>query len=275
MGDKQDFNGRQGEDRTRQILGKRFKYICYSIDVDGADFGVELLPSDRIINDRNRIQIVGRIQSKFFENNNEVKIEKKYVEDEEGVRTEIFALLHTDNGDEEICYFFDAKEIKENFRLRDDYYVFSLTKERQFEAFKALKKSEINNRIEAGIRHTEEYRNQKFTKEIEQKYKSPNPQKQHFENYNTELFKRIQNKPIVDKLYETLTQFKEFRRIVSWRLIDKISFTENPHTSTHYNQFALSTNHSEIIDFFNNLEIKEDVEVKKEKNYLKFILNIS
>jgi len=79
MGYKQNFNGQQGEDRTRQIIGKRFKYICYSIDVDGADFGVELLPSDRIIDDINRIQVVGRVQSKYFENNNEVKISKKYL----------------------------------------------------------------------------------------------------------------------------------------------------------------------------------------------------
>jgi hypothetical protein len=262
MSYKQGLNGKQGEDRTQQILGKRFKYSVYSVDIDGTDFGVELFPEERIIDERNRIQVTGRVQAKFFENNNEVKIAKEYVEDEEGVRTDFFALLHTDNDDDEICYFFDAKEIKENFRLRDEYYVFSLSKDRQFESFKGLRKIDINNRIEAGIRSTEEDRNQRFIKQIEQKYKCANPTKSHFEDYNNQLFKRIYNKPIVDKLYEALTQFKEFRRIVSWRLIDKISFLENHRTATLYNQFTLISNHSDIINFFNNLEIKKEVEIK-------------
>ena len=273
MNYKQGFNGKQGEDRTCQILGKSFRYSVYNIDIDGADFGVELLPEKRAINDKDRIQVIGRIQAKFFENNNEVKISKDYVEDEESVRTDFFALIHTDNGDDEICYFFTAKEIKEHFNPRDNFYIFSLSKDRQFENFKGLLKSEINKRIEDGIRGTEEFRNQKFTRLIESRFKTTNPEKKLFENHNQELYERIKDNHIADKLFEALSEFKDFRRVISWRLIDKISFQENRHTSTHYNQFTLHTDHSEILEFFENIDIKKNVTIKNPR-FFKNVTNI-
>lgn len=262
MSYKQGFNGKQGEDRTCQILGKYFRYSIYNVDIDGADFGVELLPEKRTIDDKDRILVIGRVQAKFFENNNVVKIAKEYVEDEEGVRTDFFALIHTDDGDNEICYFFTAKEIKDEFRLRNNYYIFSLSKDRQYDDFKGFLKSDINRKIEEGIRGTEEFRNQKFTRLIAAKFKTTNPQKKVFESYNHQLFNRLKGKHVVDKLFEALSEFKDFRRIISWRLIDKISFPENEHTSTHYNQFSLNTSHSEILNFFENIDIKTEVTIK-------------
>ncbi len=272
---KQGFNGAQGEDRTRQILGKRFRYSVYNIDIDGADFGVELLPDERIIDYRNRIQVIGRVQAKFFENNNEVKIAQDYVEDEDGVRTEFFALLHTDEGEDEICYFFDAQEIKDNFKLRDNYYVFSLSKERKFEHQKSLKKSDINDRIEAGIRGTEEYRNQRFIQQIASKFSSTtkkkqtprNPEKKVFEISNRELKKKIQNKSPLDKLYISISEFNDFRRIISWRLVDKLTFRDSQQDYTHYNQFTLTTNNREIHSIFDNIEIGEEINIKDKSKF--------
>ncbi len=275
MSYKRGFNGTQGEDRTRQILGKRFKYSVYNVDIDGADFGVELLPDERIIDYRNRIQVTGRVQAKFFENNNEVKIAQDYVEDEEGVRTDFFALLHTNEGEDEICYFFDAQEIKDNFKLRDNYYVFSLSKKRKFEHQKSLKKSDINDRIEAGIRGTEEYRNQRFIQQIasdfssitQKKQTQKNPVKQVFENSNRELIKKVQNKSIVDKLYIAISEFNDFRRIISWCLVNKLAFRDNQQDYAHYNQFTLSTNNSEIHSFFDNIELGEEIIIKDKSKF--------
>lgn len=270
MGDIQERHGKKGEARTIDVLLDHFIVHHIIPDVEGRDFMAELPNNVSPVN--------AIIQSKYFKNGNEVIIRKEYILDEEDVKTDFFALLHTnDNASNPIKYFFTAKEIRDNWRpskrikgkKQIDYFVFKLNKRdfKKFEPFKGKSNLEINKTIEEGILKTDEFRNQKNIRTIKEGFK--NPTQQVFENNNKELFKRIQDKPIVDKLYETLIQFKEFRRIVSWRLIDKISFTDNPHTSTHYNQFTLSTNHSEIIDFFNNLEIKEDVEIKKENNFNK------
>ncbi len=180
-------------------------------------------------------------------------------------------MLHTDDlNSNEITYFFSAQEIREKWRLsnrkkgkkRIDYYVFKLNKRdtKKFESFRGIPKADINQRIENGIRRIDEFRNQKNIRLIKAKFK--NPIQQVYENYNHELFNTIKNEHIVDKLFETLSEFKDFRRIISWRLIDKISFRENRHTSTHYNQFALNTNHSEILKFFENIDISDKVTLK-------------
>ncbi|MBN2893037.1 MAG: hypothetical protein JXL97_14305 [Bacteroidales bacterium] len=270
MGDKQEKNGVKGEGRTRDVLLDH--YIVHKIipDIEGRDFMAELPGGISSVN--------AIIQSKFFENNNEVIIRKEYIFDSEGVKTEFFALLHTnDETSNQIRYFFTAHEIRDHWRLSKrkkgkkqiDYFVFKLNKrdKNKFEPFKGKTNFEINKTIEDGILKTDEYRNQKNIQTIKEGFK--NPTQQVFENSNKELFKRIENKPIVDKLYEALSEFKEFRRIVSWRLIDKISFAENPYTSTHYHQFGLSSNHSEIIRFFKNLEIKDAVIIKKENIFNK------
>jgi hypothetical protein len=270
MGDKQEKHGKKGEARTLDVLLDHFIVHKIIPDVEGRDFMAELPGGISSVN--------AIIQSKFFENNNEVIIRKEYIFDSEGVKTEFFALLHTnDETSNQIRYFFTAHEIRDHWRLSKrnkgkkqiDYFIFKLNKRdyQKYEPFKGKSNLEINKTIEDGILKTDEYRNQKNIRTIKEGFK--NPTQQVFENSNKELFKRIENKPIVDKLYEALSEFKEFRRIVSWRLIDKISFAENHYTSTHYHQFAVSSNQSEIISFFNNLEIKDAVIIKKENIFNK------
>ena len=265
MLNKQGFNGNIGEINTNQILSKKFYVSKRNVDIDGADFIIEI-PFDTLEEFR-EFKGKGIIQAKFFEGNNEVKIAKEYVEGKDGVRTDFFALLHTYDEDEnEICYFFTASEIKYQFRLRTDAktkkenYVFSLTQERQFEGFKNIPKNDINRRIEEDILRTDEYENQKFIQIIEERF--INPTKRIFYDSNQKLFNRIKNKHIVDKLYYSLTEYKDFRRITAWRLIEKISFKETDKTSTTYNQFTLNTNNNDILNFFDNIEISNEVTIK-------------
>ena len=264
MSFKQEKHGKKGEARTTDILLDHFIVHQIIPDIEGRDFMAELHGNVTPVN--------AIIQSKFFENGNEVIIRKEYIIDEEDVKTDFFAILHTDdNRSTPVRYFFTAKEIRDNWRSSKrkkgkkyiDYFVFKLNKRdfNNFEKFKGKTNQEINETIEEGILKTDEFRNQKYIRTIKEGFK--NPTQQVFGNNNNELFKRIKYKPIVDRLYEGLTQFKEFRRIVSWRLVDKISFSETPHTSTYYNRFTLSSNHSEIISFFNNLEISDKIVIKK------------
>jgi hypothetical protein len=67
------------------------------VDVDGADFLVQI-PADTLAelwSRQKRLQVLGVVQAKYFENSNQVRILKEYVEDDSGPRPEFFALLHT------------------------------------------------------------------------------------------------------------------------------------------------------------------------------------
>ena len=79
------------------------------------------------------------------------------------------------------------------------------------------------------------------------------------------MFDSIKDKHIIDKLYISLNTYKNFRRITSWRLIDKISFYKKVNTSTYYNALSLVTNNQDILVFFSNLIIKKDIKIKNEK----------
>ena len=269
MSNKQNFNGNKGEARTYEILSERFIVSTRSVDVDGADFIVEIPLDD--IGDFRQFKEQGVIQAKFFEGNNEVKIAKKYVENKEGTRTNFFTLIHTDDKlGNKVRYFFTANEIRSEFKQRSakktqkEYYIFRLSKKRKFDQYANLSDQIINRRIEEGISQTEQYKQQLLVQEIEEKFN--NPIQNTIEDKNSKLFKEIEGKHIVDKLYRTLNSYKDFRRITSWLLIDKISFYEKPRTSTYYNQFCLHTNHSEIINFFKNLEIGNDIVIKDRAN---------
>lgn len=265
---KQGLNGKQGEVRTEQILCKYFIVnIMTNTDFDGTDFFVQLIPENDKFGNYDKIEVKARVQAKFFENNNEVKIAKEYVEDIDGLRTDFFALLHTDIEEEEVCFFFTSKDIIDHFKYRIDnnkgYYIFSLSKQRQFIEFRNFSKNEINHKIEEGIRRTEEYSNQKYIQEIENKY--TNPVKTFFESNNCNLFKEIANKHIVDKLHIALTSYSDFRRVTAWRLINKISFKDIKRTTTFYHQFHLHTDNDSILSFFKNLEISNEVIIKNPK----------
>ena len=115
MGVKQEMNGKIGENLTEALLLDQFYVLKRKPDIEGADFLAQIQYDtlELIRRAKERIQVFGIIQSKYFEGNNEVKIAKEYVEDDESVRTEFFALLHTKDEDEKkVCYFFLASEIK-------------------------------------------------------------------------------------------------------------------------------------------------------------------
>lgn len=268
MLDKQNFNGNIGESRTNAILSENFLVLRRSVDIDGADFIVEI-PFNTIQEFRN-FKEQGIVQAKFFENGNEVKIAKEYVEDIDTLRTNFFAILHTNNqtGDK-LHYFFTASQIKKEFRLRTDkktnkdYFIFNLTTKRTFDSYKNLSDIEISRKIKEGIIATEEYSRQKLIREVEEKHKKPI--KPVFETTNVELFKSIKGRNIVDQLYICLNTFNSFRRITSWRLVDKISFSKKINTRTYYNGFTLHTTHEDIWHFFSSLEINKEVKIKDKK----------
>lgn len=268
--DKKNFNGNIGESRTNQILSEKFLVSTRSVDIDGADFIVEI-PFEETQQFRD-FKETGVVQAKFFEKNNEVKIAKHYVFDEDGLRTNFFAIIHTnDKLEKKRRYFFTSQDIHNELKLRIDpkttkeYYIFSLTKKRTFSQYLDFIDNEINRIIEKGILETEDYKRQKFITEVEQRFKEEN--KKVFELNNSKLFENIDNDHIVDKLYTCLNYFEDFRRITTWRLIDKISFPDKRNTSTFYNQFQLKTNNSEIIQFFKNLKILNSVEIVDQNKF--------
>ncbi len=168
---KQDKNRAKGEVRTEAILLDEFWVIRRSVDVEAADFLVQL-PSDSIEElriKRDKIQILGIVQAKYFEGKNQVRIEKKYVLDNGQPLTEFFAILHTDdiNGENQ-HYFFSAQDIVNEFYLdsNNEYYCFSLTNERDYGAFKNVKNKEILDTIRAAILQAEYSKNQKFINKL-------------------------------------------------------------------------------------------------------------
>jgi len=169
---KQEINGKKGEKRTEAILLDRFWVLKRSPDIEGADFLVQI-PSEsleELFDAKKKIQVFGVIQAKFFEGDNQVKILKKYVEDDNGnPRTEFFAFLHTDNEKgENVHYFFTAKDIQNEFYLNKDktHYCFKLTTNRKYENYRNLPKIEILDKIKQGILETEEIRNREFIKTV-------------------------------------------------------------------------------------------------------------
>lgn len=267
---KPEINGAIGESLTRAILLEYFFVSERTPDIEGADFLVELrydsLEQFRVA--KNKISVRGIVQSKFFEGNNEVKIAREYVEDIEGIRTDFFAMLHSnDKKGNAVIYFFTAKDIVNHWKFRADsaqkkeYYIFSISRNRRFNDFKNLPKIGICQRIENGIYSTEEYKNEKLIRQIEEGFRRSTISI--FEESNHDLFKRIKNYHIVDKLYEALSSCRDFKTMIPWRVVDKISFKEKHSTITSYNQFTLNTNNSEIITFFNSIEISTGIKLIK------------
>ncbi len=166
---KQQENQEKGETRTQSILVDVFWVLKRRPDFDGADFLIQIPAAslEELRERHKRIEVFGVVQSKYFENSNQVRIAKQYVEDADGPRKEFFAFLHTnDDKGEDVRYFFTAEEIRDNFYLSKDgnYYCFSLTHNRDYELFKNIPKKDIFEIIKDGILVTEEIRNFEFMK---------------------------------------------------------------------------------------------------------------
>ena len=136
---KREENGDLGESLTQSILLSRFWVLKRSADVDGADFLVQR-QCDSLEELRARarqIQILGIVQSKYFEASNRVEVQKAYVLDDEKPRKEFFCLIHThDKSGEHVYYFFSAADIVKEFEDNEEkeVYWFALTQERQYES---------------------------------------------------------------------------------------------------------------------------------------------
>ncbi len=264
---KQAENGAKGQLRTEAILADNFWLHWTSVDVEGRDVMVEPRKNnlDEIKAAKKKIATIGIVQSKFFEGNNEVKIAREYVEDIEGVNTDFFAIIHTDDKDFNWHnYFFTAEEITKQFKLRQDrkgkqYYIFRLTKQNTFLSNKDISPIDINSIITELLHKTDEYRNQEFIRKIESKFIDP---ENHYHHNDVDLWKSVEGKHIVDKLLILLSTYNGFKHILAWRQTEKISFYDKINTHTYYQNFQLKTNNSQIIAFFENVKIDKKVSIK-------------
>jgi len=165
----QEKNGDIGESLTVALLLKKFWVMKRTPDVDGADFLVQLQHSslEKLRASHSEIQVLGIVQSKYFEGNNPVKVHKQYVLDKGEPRSDFFCLFHSEdvNG-EDVTYFFTAQYIVEELYERDEHFIFGLTKERKYTKNKNLKKIEILNTIENGILKTKVERNKAYINEL-------------------------------------------------------------------------------------------------------------
>lgn len=169
---KRDENREKGEIRTQAILSDSFWILKRSVDIEGADFLLQIPGEslDELWERKKRIQVLGIVQAKYFEGKNQVRIARDYVEDKSGIPwTEFFGFLHTNKDvGEHIDYFFTAQEIQKEFSLSSDskYYCFSITKDRDYVKHRNLNKSNIIDTIKNGILNTEEERNKAFIRVI-------------------------------------------------------------------------------------------------------------
>ena len=164
---KREENGRSGESLTQSILLSRFWVLKRSADVDGADFLVQKQSDDlnEVRRRAHEIQILGIVQSKYFEKSNLLKVQKAYVLEKDRPRKEFFCSLHTHDDDgEHVHYFFSAEDIVSEFATSPcgKYYWFSLTKERQFTEYKNPKNKFVLDKIESGINQAEGIANKNF-----------------------------------------------------------------------------------------------------------------
>lgn len=264
---KQAENGIKGQTRTEAILADNFWLHRISVDVEGRDVMVEPKKNNlvEIRNAKNGIATLGIVQSKFFEGNNEVKVAREYVEDIEGIYTDFFVIIHTDDKDLKWHnYFFTAEEITKQFRLRQDskgkqHYIFRLTKQKDFTSNKDLTPDAINSIISVLLSKTDEYRNQAFIRKIESKFIDPGNRYHH---NDSDLWKSVDGKHIVDKLLILLSTYSGFKHILAWRQTEKLSFYDEINTHTYYQNFTLKTNNKQIISFFENIKIGKKVTIR-------------
>ena len=152
-------NAALGASLTEATLLKKFWVLKRSVDIEGADFLVQQRNVD-LERTRDRPIQLGLVQAKFFEGNNQVRIAKSYVEDQNGPRPDFFALLHTQSeSGETTSYFFSASEIVQSWSVTkcNGYYYFALTKDKQFFVHRNRADTDIEDIIISGLRQTESH----------------------------------------------------------------------------------------------------------------------
>jgi len=266
----QEFNGYQGETRSSVILSKRFHIFKGSVDVQGIDLMVEIIPETlyELEQSKKTIKVFGTVQCKYFQKNTALKIAMDYVEDFDGVHNNFFALIHTTDEDEkDHWYFFTAMEIKEKFSLTQDkkgeyFYVFRITKKNTFEQHRNMEHSTINDIITNAIKRTSEHRNQLFINQVESPWVKPNIESK---NYNKAFFESLKGRHAVDKIWLATHYFNDFRHILAWRMIEKLSFYNKISDYTSYNKFILKSTNQQIIDFFESISVENEVKITNKK----------
>ena len=198
---KQEHNGGKGEARTCSILINEFWILERNVDVEGADFLVQVpaLSQEELVKRRNRIQSLGIIQAKYFEGKNQVRISREYVLEAGSPFSEFFAILHTD--DEEgghHHYFFDAKDIVNNLYESScgKYFCFSFTKNRDYKEFRDIPEKTILSRIRTAVLLAECDRNQRLVKQLYHIFATPT---QHYDIHPEFTYKLayVDDHPIV------------------------------------------------------------------------------
>lgn len=103
-------NAYKGEMRTQALLADGFWVLRRSVDIDGVDFLVQARAESReeLRQRHATMENYGFVQAKFFESRNQVRIPRVYVESHRGVRTDFFAILHTDDANGDPTHYFST-----------------------------------------------------------------------------------------------------------------------------------------------------------------------
>lgn len=172
-----EHNGKKGEDRTLAILSDEFWILKRNVDVEGADFLVQVpvASMEEMIERRNRIASLGIVQSKHFEGRNQVRIGKKYIYEGQEVCPQFFAFLHTNDEAGRHHYFFTARELADNLYESKcgGFLCFSLTKSRDYGQFRDLPESRILSTIKAAVLRAEHDRNERYVKRLYEIFELP------------------------------------------------------------------------------------------------------
>mgnify|MGYP000087095339 CR=1 FL=1 len=116
----------------------------------------------------------------------------------------------------------------------DYFYVFRITKRNTFEQYRNIEHSTINDIITHNIKRTSEHRNQLFINQVESPWIKPNIETK---NYNKVFFESLKDRHPVDKIWLATHYFDDFRHILAWRMVEKISFKNKISDHTSYNKF--------------------------------------
>lgn len=151
-------NGAIGEARTRAFLIERFWVLERSVDIDGADFLIQLRDLDRRFTSRSAPRLAV-VQSKYLQDKDTVHyIPTRYVVDDDGKAiVGFFALLHIGPADDDLMYLLSADDIMKHLALKqgdkEEPKKFVVGVAARREDFRIKSKREALNQIEYGLRH--------------------------------------------------------------------------------------------------------------------------
>ncbi len=171
-GEVQNFHGTNGESQTQGILSRRFWFLRRPVDIEGADFLVQLRVDsiDKIQSRNPEMFVLGIVQSKFFTAGTTLNIKKDYVLNKRGEPIKQFFLMcHTMDEQENVSnYFFTANEIKEIFTLDEEKDVFKLFigKGKKYGKYKDRPAKDVLDEIESGIKAAEEQKNTEYVSRL-------------------------------------------------------------------------------------------------------------